>query len=408
MCADCSGSSTNTSGTPVAGSWWSAPTARCIADSDPTRPGPRNFSSRPEFRAALAGGRPADATLGHARQTLQYFAVPIVTPTRRSARSRVTYPTSFVDARIRRTWLVLAGVGGDHARHGVPGEPAAGAPGHEAARRARAGGGRARAGRARDAGRRSRRARRRSASSRSRSTGPRSGSRSWSRRNRRSSPTRRTSCARRSPRCGCGWRTSRASSPDAAGTRREDVAGALAEVARLSRLVDGLLELARAERSSARVRADRARSRRGRSRRCVGRARGGARRGAGSDGRRGPRRQLHARAGSSRCSTTSSPTRWTSRPRRVRCGSPARERRRRDRAVRDDAGPGMTRRAAGAGVRPLLATDRGVARRRLGPRSRHRDAARDGRRRPRRARRGARRRAGGARGAQAGVAARRR
>jgi signal transduction histidine kinase len=83
-----------------------------LADSDPTRAGPRNFSSRPEFRAALAGretsGTRHSDTLG---ETLQYFAVPIVHANAPRGALRVTYPTSFVDARIRRTWFVLAGVG---------------------------------------------------------------------------------------------------------------------------------------------------------------------------------------------------------------------------------------------------------------------------------------------------------
>jgi signal transduction histidine kinase len=83
-----------------------------LADSDPLRAGPRNFSSRPEFRAALRGkensGSRYSATL---KQTLQYFAVPVVNGNVPIGALRVTYPTSFVDARIRRTWLVLAGVG---------------------------------------------------------------------------------------------------------------------------------------------------------------------------------------------------------------------------------------------------------------------------------------------------------
>jgi signal transduction histidine kinase len=83
-----------------------------IADSDPTRTGPRNFSSRPELRAALQGeetsGTRHSDTLG---QTLQYFAVPVVHANAPVGALRVTYPTSFADARIRRTWFVLAGVG---------------------------------------------------------------------------------------------------------------------------------------------------------------------------------------------------------------------------------------------------------------------------------------------------------
>ncbi len=83
-----------------------------LADSDPRGQGPRNFSSRPELRAALRGeevsGTRHSDTLG---ENLQYFAVPIVHANAPVGALRVTYPTSFVDARIRRAWFVLAGVG---------------------------------------------------------------------------------------------------------------------------------------------------------------------------------------------------------------------------------------------------------------------------------------------------------
>ena len=83
-----------------------------LADSDSSRSGPRNFASRPEFRAALSGretsGTRRSETLD---ETLQYFAVPIVHAYALIGALRVTYPTSFADARIRRTWFVLAGVG---------------------------------------------------------------------------------------------------------------------------------------------------------------------------------------------------------------------------------------------------------------------------------------------------------
>jgi signal transduction histidine kinase len=83
-----------------------------LADSDSVRSGPRSFANRPEFRAALKGketsGTRRSETLN---ETLQYFAVPVVDANQPIGALRVTYPTSFVDARIRRTWLVLAGVG---------------------------------------------------------------------------------------------------------------------------------------------------------------------------------------------------------------------------------------------------------------------------------------------------------
>jgi signal transduction histidine kinase len=82
-----------------------------LADSDPPRSGERNVASRPEFRTALAGrensGTRHSDTLG---QSFLYFAVPVVNGNRVVGALRVTHPTSFLDAHIRRTWLVLAGV----------------------------------------------------------------------------------------------------------------------------------------------------------------------------------------------------------------------------------------------------------------------------------------------------------
>jgi signal transduction histidine kinase len=83
---------------------------RVLADSDPS--GERNYRSRPEIRAALSGrearGSRHSDTLGH---DILYFAVPIANGTALVGALRVTYPTSFVDARIRRGWLVLAAIG---------------------------------------------------------------------------------------------------------------------------------------------------------------------------------------------------------------------------------------------------------------------------------------------------------
>jgi signal transduction histidine kinase len=82
-----------------------------VADSSPPKSGPRSFATRPEFKAALAGreasGTRGSNTLG---ETLLYFAVPIVHGSQVEGALRVTYPTSFVDARIHRSWLILGGV----------------------------------------------------------------------------------------------------------------------------------------------------------------------------------------------------------------------------------------------------------------------------------------------------------
>jgi signal transduction histidine kinase len=83
-----------------------------VADSNAPGAGTRDFSTRPELRAALRGhenhGTRYSNTL---HERLQYFAVPIVSANAPIGALRVTYPTSFVDARIRRTWLVLLALG---------------------------------------------------------------------------------------------------------------------------------------------------------------------------------------------------------------------------------------------------------------------------------------------------------
>jgi signal transduction histidine kinase len=78
-----------------------------------TRPGTgaESFSSRPEIAAALHGrvavGTRHSETL---RRTLLYVAVPAAGGGRVAGGVRITYPTSTVDARIRRYWLILAAI----------------------------------------------------------------------------------------------------------------------------------------------------------------------------------------------------------------------------------------------------------------------------------------------------------
>lgn len=88
------------------------PDGSVLADSDPLQDGPENFASRPEIREALARkevtGSRYSHTLGH---SILYFAVPIVHGNELLGALRVTYPTSYVDSRISRGWWVLAGVG---------------------------------------------------------------------------------------------------------------------------------------------------------------------------------------------------------------------------------------------------------------------------------------------------------
>jgi signal transduction histidine kinase len=84
-----------------------------VADSEETRlPLGRDFSTRPEVAAALRGaesvGTRASTTLG---TELLYVAEPVATGGRIHGTVRVTYPTSFVQARIRRVWTLLAATG---------------------------------------------------------------------------------------------------------------------------------------------------------------------------------------------------------------------------------------------------------------------------------------------------------
>jgi signal transduction histidine kinase len=80
-----------------------------LVDSSPAVPGERIFASRPEIATALRGdvaaGTRYSATL---HQSLLFVAVPIASGGRILGAVRITYPTSTLDARVRRYWLVLA------------------------------------------------------------------------------------------------------------------------------------------------------------------------------------------------------------------------------------------------------------------------------------------------------------
>ena len=81
-----------------------------IVDSGPTI-GVTSYASRPEVAQALNGtvasGVRFSKTLGH---DLLYVAVPIASVGTVRGAVRITYPTSAVDARVHRYWLVLAAV----------------------------------------------------------------------------------------------------------------------------------------------------------------------------------------------------------------------------------------------------------------------------------------------------------
>jgi signal transduction histidine kinase len=82
-----------------------------LVDSDAPDQPPRDFSTRPEFQAALAGERSggvrASTTLGH---DLLYVAIPVASGGVIHGAVRISYPTSTVDASVRANWLRLGGL----------------------------------------------------------------------------------------------------------------------------------------------------------------------------------------------------------------------------------------------------------------------------------------------------------
>jgi signal transduction histidine kinase len=73
----------------------------------------RTFASRPEIASSLRGqtssGTRHSSTLG---TDLMYVAVPVASSGKVHGAVRVTYPTSALDRRVRRYWLVLAAIAG--------------------------------------------------------------------------------------------------------------------------------------------------------------------------------------------------------------------------------------------------------------------------------------------------------
>jgi signal transduction histidine kinase len=84
---------------------------RALVDTDPPEAGVRDFSTRPEFREAL-GGRVATG-VRHSQllgTDLLYVAVPVSSNGRVTGAVRITYPTSAVDERVRRYRLTLLAI----------------------------------------------------------------------------------------------------------------------------------------------------------------------------------------------------------------------------------------------------------------------------------------------------------
>jgi signal transduction histidine kinase len=84
-----------------------------VADSDPHSPVGRDFSSRPEIDRALHGaevsGTRSSATLG---RELLFVALPVGSVDGIQGAVRITYPASVIDEQIQHIWLLLAATGG--------------------------------------------------------------------------------------------------------------------------------------------------------------------------------------------------------------------------------------------------------------------------------------------------------
>lgn len=71
----------------------------------------RDYSTRPEIATALRGGRASGTRRSQTlEQDLVYVAVPVASGGTVHGAVRITYPGVQVDARVRRNWLLLAGV----------------------------------------------------------------------------------------------------------------------------------------------------------------------------------------------------------------------------------------------------------------------------------------------------------
>jgi signal transduction histidine kinase len=81
---------------------------RSVADSSPAVLG-RSYGSRPEIAEALSGQRAAGQRWSNTLDTrLQYVAVPVASQGRILGAVRITVPSSTVDERVRETWWRLA------------------------------------------------------------------------------------------------------------------------------------------------------------------------------------------------------------------------------------------------------------------------------------------------------------
>jgi signal transduction histidine kinase len=82
-----------------------------IVDTNPPAPGSRSFATRPEIVHALGGEVAAGTRHSDTLRTdLLYVAVPVASSGIVHGAVRITYPMSAVEARITRYWLILAAI----------------------------------------------------------------------------------------------------------------------------------------------------------------------------------------------------------------------------------------------------------------------------------------------------------
>jgi signal transduction histidine kinase len=83
-----------------------------VIDTNPPAGGPRTFATRPEIAAALRGNIASGTRYSETlHENLLYVAVPASSGAKVTGAVRITYPTSEVDSRVRRYWLMLLVIG---------------------------------------------------------------------------------------------------------------------------------------------------------------------------------------------------------------------------------------------------------------------------------------------------------
>lgn len=85
---------------------------RVLADNAPLEPGSPDYSSRPEIGTALAGGSFTGFRFSRTLNTeLLVVTVPLSVEGTTAGALRLSYPADVVGARVRRTWMALAALG---------------------------------------------------------------------------------------------------------------------------------------------------------------------------------------------------------------------------------------------------------------------------------------------------------